>query len=130
MIHLRTILLTLAASLAAIAPANAAEEKSFDRAAFAAAQAEGRPILVDVKAWWCPVCASQNSTIKKAVASADYAKLIIFNVNYDKQKDVLPAFAVSKQATLIAFHGKRQTGRLDFVTDKAQINALLASTLR
>ena len=130
MIPFRYLLVTLAASLAVIAPANAAEEKNFDRAAFAAAQAEGRPILVDVKAWWCPVCASQNSTIKKAVTSPDYAKLIIFNVNYDKQKDVLPAFGVNKQATLIAYRGKRQTGRLDFVTDRAQINALLASTLR
>jgi thioredoxin 1 len=130
MIKFRTLALTLAAGFAALQPANAAEVKDFGRAAFAAAQAEGRPILVDVKAWWCPVCASQNSTIKKAIASADYAKLVVFNVNYDKQKDVLPVFAVTKQATLIAYRGKRQTGRLDFVTDKAQINNLLASTLR
>ncbi len=130
MTHFRALMLTLAVGIAAAQPASAAEEKNFDRAAFAAAQAEGRPILVDVKAWWCPVCASQSSTIKKAVTAAEYAKLIVFNVNYDKQKDVLKSFAVNKQATLIAFRGKRQTGRLDFVTDKVQINNLLASTLR
>ncbi len=130
MARFRAFLLTLAVGFAAAQPANAAEAKSFDSAAFAAAQAEGRPILVAVKAWWCPVCASQSNTIKKAVAAADYAKLVVFNVNYDKQKDVLKSFEVNKQATLIAFSGKRQTGRLDFVTDKVQINNLLASTLR
>ena len=126
---LRTIALAIAVSIAAVAPARAAEERNFDAAAFAAAQAQGRPILVDVKAWWCPVCASQNRTIKAIVASPDYNTLIIFNVNYDRQKDVLRRFAVTKQGSLIGFHGTRQTGRLDFVTDRAQIGGLLASTL-
>jgi thioredoxin 1 len=130
MIKFPAYLTALAMSIAVVQTASAAETKDFDRAAFAAAQAEGRPILIDVKAWWCPVCASQSSTIKKAVTAANYSKLVIFNVDFDKQKDVLKSFAVTKQATLIAFRGKRQTGRLDFVTDKTQINNLLASAVR
>lgn len=126
----RTIALAVAVGLASVAPARAAEERNFDAAAFAAAQAQGRPILVDVKAWWCPVCASQGRTIKAVVASPDYATLIIFNVSFDRQKDVLRRFAVTKQGSLIGFHGSRQTGRLDFVTDRAQIGGLLAGTLR
>lgn len=51
---------------------DAAEFRNFDHAAFTAAQAQGRPILLDVHAWWCPVCASQNHTIKKTVKSAAY----------------------------------------------------------
>ncbi len=126
----RKIALAAAVALGSIAPAHAAEERTFDAASFAAAQAQGRPILVDVKAWWCPVCASQSRSIKRTTAAATYNTLIIFNVNYDKQKDVLRRFNVTKQATLIGFHGTRQTGRLDFVTDKARIEALLASTLQ
>jgi thioredoxin 1 len=122
--------LVIISQLAVLSPAHAAEVRDFDRAAFNAAQASGRPILVDVKAWWCPVCASQSSTIKKAITAAEYAKLIVFNVNFDKQKDVWKSFSVSKQGTLIGYHGTRQTGRLDFATDKIQINALLAKTLR
>jgi thioredoxin 1 len=126
----RMFALAIIAQFSVLSPVNAAEVRDFDRAAFTAAQSAGRPILVDVKAWWCPVCASQNNTIKKAIAAPDYAKLIVFHVNYDKQKDVWKSFAVTKQGTMIGFHGTRQTGRLDFVTDKVQINALLASTLR
>jgi thioredoxin-like negative regulator of GroEL len=128
--NFRILALAMIAQFAVLNPANAAEVRDFDRAAFNAAQASGRPILVDVKAWWCPVCASQSSTIKKAITAAEYAKLIVFNVNFDKQKDVWKSFSVSKQGTLIGYHGTRQTGRLDFATDKIQINALLAKTLR
>ena len=118
----------LMATILISAPAVAAETRPFDAAAFAAAQAQGRSILVDVKAWWCPVCASQGRTIKKIAADPAYAKLIIFDVNYDKDKEVLKRFNVTKQGTLIAYRGTGQTGRVDFDTDKAALAALLAST--
>ena len=127
MISVRIALAALVASLAV--PAAAATEKPFDRAAFAAAQAAGQPILVDVAAWWCPVCASQGGTLKQAFADPRYDKLIVFKINYDKQKPEWKSFGVQKQATLIAFRGKQEVGRLAFVTDKVKINALLASTL-
>lgn len=118
-------------SIAAFAqPAIAAEFKPFDRATFDAAQKAGRPVLVEVNAWWCPVCASQAKTIKATVVAPAYAKLLVLRINYDKQKSEWQAFAVQKQSTLIAFKGGRELGRLAYVTDKAKIEALLASTTR
>jgi thioredoxin-like negative regulator of GroEL len=132
MINFRKIAFAFAFAfgLASVNPALAADTRKFDDATFAAAQAQGRPILIDVKAWWCPVCASQNRTIERETAATQYNNLLILNVNYDKQKDVMRRFNVTKQATLIGFNGSRQTGRLDFVTDRARIAALLTSTLR
>ena len=115
---------------AMISPVQAAEQKDFSQAAFAAAQAQGKPILVDVAAWWCPVCASQNSTIRKITATPQYSQLVIFKINYDKQKAEWKSFGVMKQGTLIAYRGKKETGRLAFQTDKTQIAALLASAIR
>src|SRR6187402_1316484 len=106
------------AAIVAGAPAHAAEFRNFDQAAFVAAQAQGRPILLDVHAWWCPVCASQNRTIKQIVLSPAYDKLIVFRINYDKQKSVWQSFGVKKQATLIAFRGRREVGRLAYMTNK------------
>jgi thioredoxin 1 len=125
----RQFVLSVTLLMASASSALAAEFRKFEPAAFAAAQAAGRPILIDVKAWWCPVCASQNRSIKQITAAPQYNNMIIFNVNYDKQKDVLRSLAVTKQATLIAYRGARQTGRLDFVTDRARIESLLAATL-
>jgi len=126
----RTTAALFAATMVAAAPAHAAEFRDFDQAAFAAAQAEGRPILLDVHAWWCPVCASQSRTIKQAVTAPAYNKLIVFRINYDKQKPVWQSFGVRKQATLIAFRGRQETGRLQYMTNKDKINALLASAVR
>lgn len=113
------------------APALAADEwRPFDRAAFAAAQAQDLPILLDVHAWWCPVCASQARTIHRIAATGQHPKLVVFRINYDKQKDVWQSLGVQKQATLIAFHGRRETGRIAYMTDQVKIAQLVASTDR
>lgn len=122
----------VAAVLATIAvtPAQAAEVKKFDVASFEAAKAAGRPILVDVKAWWCPVCGSQNRTIKAAVANPGYDKLVIFEVNYDSQRAEWKALGVRKQGTLIGYKGRTEVGRVEFKTDKAVINNLLQTVVK
>ena len=127
---IRHVLAAFALASIAAASAQAAEFKPFDRAQFDAAQAAGKPVLVDVAAWWCPVCHSQEGTIKKTVADPAYNDLTIFKINYDKQKDEWKRFGVTKQATLIAFKSGREVGRLAFKTNKDEINALLASTVR
>jgi thioredoxin 1 len=123
--------LTIAAALTSVtAPAFAAEFKPFDRATFDAAQKAGRPTLVEVNAWWCPVCASQTSTIKATVSAPEYAKLLILRINFDKQKAEWQAFNVQKQSTLIAFKGGRELGRVSYITDKTKIRDLLALMTR
>ena len=51
-------LIPVVAALLVAAPVSAAEFRSFDQRAFTAAQAAGRPILVEVHAPWCPICAA------------------------------------------------------------------------
>jgi thioredoxin-like negative regulator of GroEL len=116
--------------IASAAPANAALVRPFDRAAFVAAQAANLPILIEVSAWWCPVCASQGKTIEAAIADPAYARLQVFKINYDRQKAEWQSFGVNRQGSLITFRGKAPLGRLDFITDKDQIRALLAQTVR
>jgi thioredoxin 1 len=130
MSRLRSVAFAFAAVIAIVQPAVAAEFKPFDRATFDAAQKAGRPILVEVNAWWCPVCASQSKTIKATVIAPAYAKLLVLRINYDKQKSEWQAFAVQKQSTLITFKGGRELGRVSYITDKAKIQTLLAMTTR
>lgn len=118
------------ALIAVVVPAHSAEVRKFDVAAFNAAKAQNRPVIVDVKAWWCPVCASQNRTIKRIVADPAYNQLIIFELNFDTQKAERQALSANRQATLIGYRGQRQVGRLEYVTDKAKIGELLAATVR
>jgi hypothetical protein len=51
--------------------------------------------------------------------------LVVFDVNFDSQKDVLKQFRVQTQSTLIVFSGKTEEGRATGITDPAQIKSLL-----
>ena len=117
----------LALSIALSVPAHAVTEVKFTPAAFAKAQAEGKPVLIDVAAWWCPVCLSQNRTIKRITANPAYNKLTIFKINYDSQKPEWQSLGVAKQGTLIGFIGKREVARVAFETDEAKIGGLLSA---
>lgn len=130
MLHAIRSLLLAVALLGGAGAAQAAEVKPFERAAFEAAQAADKPILVEVKAWWCPVCASQAASIHAVIKDTGFAQLVVFQLNYDRQKVELPRFDVHKQGTLLAYHGARQVGRLDFVTDRTAIRNLLSSAVR
>jgi thioredoxin-like negative regulator of GroEL len=121
---------TILAATMIIAPAaaQAGTRADFDRAAFNAAQAANKPVLVEVSAWWCPVCASQSRTIEGALNDPRNRDLVVFRLNYDKQKAEWHSFGVRKQGTLIAFKGRSEVGRLEFVTDRDAIRGLIART--
>lgn len=128
----RNAVLSIAAvtAVALAGSAQAAEARKFDAAAFAAAQAANRPVLIEVAAWWCPVCASQERTIKAATAGPAYEKLLLLRLDYDKQKAEWQKLGATKQATLIGYRGTREVGRVIFQTDKQKIGELLATTVR
>ncbi len=125
----RVMALAVAAILAAPA-GHAFEIKMFDAETFKAAQAAGKPVLVDVSAPWCPVCKAQHKIFEALKAKPELFNLTILQADFDTQKDALKGFNVQKQGTLIAFKGAVETGRTVGDTDANSIEALMASTLR
>lgn len=128
---LRSTLLALVACFALLgsSPASAAEWKDFDAGAFAAAQQEGKRILVDVFAAWCPVCRAQNPILVQLTREPKFKDMVLFKVDFDAQKDALRAFNAQRQSTLIVFKGEKETGRSVGDTNPGSIEALLDSTL-
>jgi hypothetical protein len=59
-----------------------------------------------------------------------YADLTVLKVDFDHQPDVLKSFNVRQQSTLIAFKGKTETGRSAGDTNKASIEALIATAMQ
>lgn len=127
-----TLLSALTGSVALLAladPAAAAERKAFEPASFAAAQAAGAPILVDISASWCPTCKAQKPIIDALAREPANDDLIIFEVDFDSQKPVVRDFGARSQSTLIAFNGKTETGRSVGDTNPKSIAALVNSAL-
>ncbi len=121
----------LAAACAAIAclaaPVFAAETIPFTADKFKAAQQAGKPILVDIFAAWCPTCRAQEPVIWKLADKPEYKDLIVFEVNFDSQKDVMRSFGALKQSTLIAFKGSKETARSVGDTSEAGIEEIIRS---
>ena len=121
---------TFVAFVAFAAPALAAPVQPFSIAALHAAQAAGRPVLVDVHADWCPTCRRQAPTVAEISRDPAFAKLVILKLDFDSQVAEKQSLGVRMQSTLIAFKGARETARATGITDRMQIRALAATALR
>lgn len=113
--------LVIAISQAALA----SDPVPFTQQAFAAAQKEGKPILVDVAADWCPVCAKQHPIIAQLASDPAFRDFVFYKVDFDTQKDVVRSLNVRWQSTLIAFRGAAESGRSTGDTNPDSIRALL-----
>ncbi len=55
-----------------------------------------------------------------------FKDLIVYNIDFDSQKDLVREMGAQKQSTLIVFTGKTEKGRSTGETDPAAIESLLA----
>ncbi len=108
--------------------ARAAEKLNYDSKSFAAAQAAGKPILVEIHATWCPTCKAQAPILSDLEKQDKFRNLMVFRVDFDSQKDAVKAFGARMQSTLITFKGSQETGRSVGDTNPSSIAALLDKT--
>ena len=108
--------------------ARAAEKLNYDAKSFAAAQAAGKPILVEIHATWCPTCKAQGPILSELEKQDKFGNLMVFRVDFDSQKDAVKAFGARMQSTLITFKGSQETGRSVGDTNPSSIAALLDKT--
>jgi thioredoxin 1 len=121
--------LAIAAALPLAPVALAMDKKPYDQKAFDAAQAAGKPILVEVSAPWCPICKAQAPILSRLRGEPRFKDLVSFDIDFDSQKDLLKKLNVQKQSTLIVFKGKQETGRSTGDTNTGSIEALLAKSI-
>ena len=134
MIFARSLVVAAIAAIAAVAllaalPAKAAEWKPFTQADFAAAKNDGKSILVDIFAPWCPTCRAQNPILTQLTRDPDFKDLVVFKIDFDTQKDQVRALNATSQSTLIAFKGGTETARSVGDTNPTSIATLVKSTL-
>lgn len=123
----RRVLLAAAAALVVTTLAARAETIPYSAEALAAAQSAGKPVLVEISAPWCPVCKAQKPIISALQEKPEFAGLVVVEVDFDSQKDVVRSLGARSQSTLIAFRGATETDRSVGVTDPAAIEAMVAT---
>lgn len=131
MFNRRQLLVCIAATaVASTAPvARALEEGKFERTAFEAAQAAGKPILLHVFAEWCETCHAQKEVIDELEADPKFRVYSIYTIDFDTEKDVMRSFDATSRSTLIVFKGTTEMGRLIGDTKEELIKVLMEKGL-
>ena len=117
-----------AALLAGAAFAQAAG-MPYDKAKFDAAVAQGKPVLMQFAADWCPTCKEQKPIVRALMNDPKRKNLTLFLADFDKEEALKKRLGVTMQSTLIAFKSGKEVARSTGQTDKAELGALLDKAL-
>ena len=124
----RFVLATIFSALLCAATAWAGEQP-YDKAAFDKALADGRPVIVDFFADWCPTCKAQKPHVQSLLGEAKRKDVTLFIADYDKEKDLKQTLRVTQQATFVVFKGGKEVGRSTGQTKKEDLAALFDKAL-
>ncbi len=107
----------------------AAVPKPFEAAAFKQAKSDGKTVLVDFAASWCPTCKQQGPIIESLLKSEKFGNVVAFKADYDTEKDLKKELKVASQSTLVVFKGGKEVARAAGIATPEAIGALLAKGL-
>jgi len=119
----------IAALVVFVMAAAHAGELPFSRPAFDKALADGKPVVVDFAASWCPTCKAQKPIVKALLNEPARKPLTLFVADFDKEEALKKRLGVTMQSTLIAFKAGKEVARSTGQTDKAELGALLDKAL-
>lgn len=117
-------LLLAAAPVAAWSP-----RADYSSEAVGKAQQEGRVVVLDFHADWCPTCRKQAVALAELGSEKALADVALFVVDFDSSKELRKRYAVNNQSTLVVLRGDREVARATGLTAKDDLRALIAKAL-
>ena len=120
---------TLLALSSLMSLAMAGEIKPFNQAEFDKLTHEGKPVVVDISATWCPTCKEQKPIIEGLMKQPAYKDVTLMALDFDSDKPTLTKFKVTMQSTLVAFKGDKEVGRSVGDTTSAGLEGLIKKTV-
>ncbi|MBY0533055.1 MAG: thioredoxin family protein [Xanthobacteraceae bacterium] len=119
----------LTATLALVAMAYStiafADFVTFEKNKFETLVKSNAPVVVHTHEWWCSTCRAQAKVLEELQKDSKFAKVAMLRASASGDSAVLAPMKVTSRSIILVFAGGKEIGRLDWVTDAAQIRALL-----
>jgi thioredoxin 1 len=119
----------LATALGAASFASVAAELPFDKAKFDAALADGKPVILDVAASWCPTCKQQKPIVDSLLMEKKLQPVTLFKADFDTEEALKKQYGITMQSTFVVFKGGKEVGRSTGQTQKQAIADLFDKAL-
>ena len=123
----KTAILIALASMASLVMAG--DIKPFSQAKFDKLAQEGKPVVLDISATWCPTCKAQKPIIDGLMKQPAYKDVTLMTIDFDAGKSTLKKFKVTMQSTLVAFKGNKEVGRSTGDTTPEGLEGLIKKTV-
>ena len=120
---------TLFALSSLMTVAMAGDIKPFSQQEFDQLTHEGKPVVLDISASWCPTCKAQKPIIEGLMKQPAYKDVTLLAIDFDSAKPLLKKFKVSMQSTLVGFKGEKEVGRSVGDTTPEGLEGLIKKTV-
>ncbi|KRG71723.1 thioredoxin family protein [Pseudoxanthomonas dokdonensis] len=119
----------LLALLAAAPAAFAADAfQPYTQAKFDALQSQGKTVLVDVYAPWCPTCRAQSPILEKLLKEKPLQQIVALRLDWDDQREQARAMGAPRQSTLFVYRNGSKLGTSVAETNEARLREFLTSS--
>ncbi|HXE21731.1 MAG TPA: thioredoxin family protein [Rhodoferax sp.] len=119
-----TLCLSTAFSLAVAGQIVPYNQQTFDHLT-----ADGKPVVLDISATWCPTCKAQKPIVENIMKQPAFSDVTLMRIDFDSQKPLLRKYHVTMQSTLVAFKGETEVGRSVGDTSRAGLQSLFEKTV-
>jgi thiol-disulfide isomerase/thioredoxin len=125
----RGLLVGVALSFVLASGVQAANKVPFNAAGFRAARDSGKPVILEVAATWCGPCQKMKRTVSELVQRPEFKNVMIFEADYDANKEDLKQLNAYHVTTLILYRDKAEVQRTVGETQPEMIEPLLRKSL-
>jgi thioredoxin 1 len=100
--------------------------ENFSAERFAALQAEGTTVVIDVWAPWCPTCRNQAPKLAALLAEPAFAGYVGLKLHWDDQREIARSLGAPRQSTVFVFKGSERRAMSVAETDLERLREVYA----
>jgi thioredoxin 1 len=126
---MKALLAFLTTALILVTAPAMAGEQPYSAATLERMLAAGQPVVVDIRADWCPTCRAQAPIVKELLATPELKNVTVLIADFDTELALRKSLKVANQSTLVVFRQGKEVARSTGDTSREGLAALLKKAI-